>query len=167
MLEPRWTDRFQASCDSFLYRSSRFHYRVERCISLHSCWCTPVRWGQWTKDTSTLTIQSDSGGSPSANVVATGVIGNYVTEGTVSDAGGINYTTNRIPVQGYFGASGITLQSNTKYWLVLTYSDTTRVDFERCGAPDPASYGTVKISSDGSTWASGNVGYFPKIFMFR
>jgi hypothetical protein len=123
--------------------------------------------GNGPKTPSSLVIKTDNAGSPSGTVVATGTIGNYISEGTVSDAGGTSYTTNRIPVQGFFGEAGVALQANTKYWLVLTYSETTTVDFDRCGAPEPASYGEVKISADGSSWSSGNVGYFPKIFMFR
>jgi hypothetical protein len=123
--------------------------------------------GNGSKTPSKITIQTDNGGSPSGNELADGLIGNYIPEGTVADEAGTTYTTNRIPTQAFFGTNGVSLNSNTKYWLVLTYPNSTSVDLERCGAPDPASYGTVKISADGSTWTSGNVGYFPKIFMFR
>ena len=86
---------------------------------------------------------------------------------TVNDSADNSYTTNRLYIQGYFGSDGIDLQSNTKYWAVTAYSSPTRTHIELCGAVEPVSYGTVKTSSDGSTWADTGLGAFPKLFLFQ
>jgi len=52
-------------------------------------------------------------------------------------------------------------------WAVTAYSARTRTHLELCGAVEPVSYGTVKTSSDGSTWADAGLGAFPKLFLFQ
>jgi hypothetical protein len=125
--------------------------------------------GSGPKVPTRIEIQSDNSNSPSGVSLGAAAVGSYSLDGggTVTDVSNNSYTTHRIPTQGYFGSSGLNLQANTKYWLVAVYSASTNVDLERCGAPDPASYGTVKVSSDGSSWSTGNVGYFPKLFLFK
>jgi hypothetical protein len=52
-------------------------------------------------------------------------------------------------------------------WAVTAYSAPTRTHIELCGAVEPVSYGTVKISSDASTWADAGLGAFPKLLFFQ
>ena len=117
-----------------------------------------------------IEIHADNAGSPSGTSIATAVAGNG-TYGldidTVNDSSGNSYTTNRLYIQGYFGSDGVDLQANTKYWAVTAYSAPTRTHLELCGAVEPVSYGTVKTSSDGSTWADAGLGAFPKLFLFQ
>lgn len=118
-----------------------------------------------------IEIQSDNNGEPSGTVLASAVVGNYGLEGTGSVANDRSNnsfdTRGTIPTQGYLGSAGLALQSNTKYWAVNVYSGATRPDVARCGPPEPTAYGRTKISSDGSTWSNGNVGYLPRVVLYE
>jgi hypothetical protein len=125
---------------------------------------------------SNLEIQSDSSGVPSGISVATvpatdegfGLDSPNGTFGApLLDRLGASYIPNRIPIQGYFGSSGLSLNQNTTYWLIAVYSAPTRPDLERCGPAEPTAFGQVKISGDGTTWTNAGVGFLPKVILFQ
>jgi hypothetical protein len=121
-----------------------------------------------------IEIQSDSNGSPSGNVLSNAIIGSYGLEGansgsasaSVPDRYGSQYVVGRMPVQGYFGSGGLTLNANTTYWAVAVYLSGTRPDIDRCGASEPTAFGQTKISSDGTNWVNSTTGYLPRVALF-
>lgn len=131
-----------------------------------------------------LQVQTDLNGAPSGTVVADVAATNEGYGLTPNpepvlppalppppppllDRVGNTYVPNRIYIQGYFGASGLSLNQNAVYWLVAVYSAPTRPDLERCGPAEPTAYGKVKISNDAATWTDANVGYLPKLILFE
>ena len=132
--------------------------------------------GSGPKTPDVVTIQTDSSGVPSGTIVATGTYGNYGLEGQGQGSYAVDINGNQFDTRGtipfglYLGSTGVTLNANTNYWVVLRYSANTMLHVYECGISQSSSsiFSNMKDSSNGSAWsAMTGISQMPRLGLYR